>query len=90
MFNVIKQKIFCYESLKYIYVYPHTIIVNNKSIQNHIATFFISGEAVEESVIIAWDEVKKELKYIKEHNVIIHEFAHELDFEEGKINGILQ
>jgi len=87
----LNKKYFCYENLKYIYIYPHTIIVNNKSIQNYIVkneTFLISGEAVGESVIIAWDEVKKELKHLKEHNVIIHEFAHELDFEEGEINGI--
>jgi hypothetical protein len=83
-------KDFCYPSLKYIYVYPHTMILSQKKFTNSIAsdeTVLISGEAVGETVIIAWDELKKEIKSHK-RNVAIHEFAHELDFEEGNINGI--
>lgn len=86
----ISFKDFCYPMLQYIYVYPHTMILNQKSIINDIAsheTVLISGEAVGEAVVIAWDELKKEIKTNK-RNVVIHEFAHELDFEEGAVNGI--
>jgi len=85
----IAYKNFCYPSLKYIYIYPHTIIKQNIN-QNGIIKeeMLISGESIGDSVIIAWDEAKREIFHYKKRNVIIHEFAHELDFEEGEIDGI--
>ena len=85
----VAYKNFCYPSLKYIYVYPHTIIKKHIE-QNGIVKkeMLISGESLGESVVIAWDEAKKEIFHYKKRNVIIHEFAHELDFEEGSIDGI--
>lgn len=70
-------EMFCYPSLENIYIYPHTIKKEE---------LLISGEATKDSVVIAWDEAKKDIN--KSQNVTIHEFAHELDFEEGNINGI--
>jgi len=84
-------KYFCYPSLKYIYVYPHTVILNTSSQKNGIVSkeeILISGEAVGESVVIVWNESKKEAYHNLGRNVVIHEFAHELDFEEGAIDGI--
>ena len=85
----IAYKNFCYPSLKYIYIYPHTIIKEHLN-QNGIIKqeMLISGESVGDSVIIAWDEAKREIFHYKKRNVIIHEFAHELDFEEGVVDGI--
>jgi len=85
----IAYKNFCYPSLKYIYIYPHTIIKKHIN-QNGIIKkeILISGESVGDSVIIAWDEAKREIFHYKKRNVIIHEFAHELDFEEGVVDGI--
>ncbi len=81
----------CYDNLKYIYVYPHKMILdvvqNNGGVYNK-NMFVIEGEAVGESVVIAWDEAKKEAYHLKNHNVIVHEFTHELDFESGIIDGI--
>jgi len=79
---------FCYPDLKYIYVYPHTIVLNTHQNGAVISNeeILISGEALKDGVIIAWDEVKKDIKL--KRNVVIHEFAHILDFEEGEINGI--
>jgi hypothetical protein len=87
----IAYKYFCYPNLRYIYIYPRTVVINN--IQNSEGiisedTTLISGEAVGESVVLVWDEIKKEISHNLGRNVIIHEFAHELDFEEGMINGI--
>jgi len=88
---IVLNKNECYENLKYIYVYPHTIILNrtqnNGGIYNK-EEFLIAGEAVGDSVIIAWNEAKKEIYHLKNHNVIIHEFTHELDFESGMVNGV--
>ncbi len=85
----IAYKNFCYPSLKYIYVYPHTIIKKHFN-QNGIIKkeMLISGESIGDAVIIAWNEAKREIYHYQKRNVIIHEFAHELDFEEGIINGI--
>jgi len=81
----------CYEGLEYIYVYPHTMILdsiqNNGGIYNK-ETFLISGEAVGDSVVISWNEAKKDAYHLRHNNVIIHEFTHELDFESGAVNGI--
>ena len=84
----IAYKNFCYPSLKYIYIYPHTIIKDisqNGVIKKEV---LISGESIGDSVVIAWNEAKREIFHYKKRNVIIHEFAHELDFEEGMIDGI--
>jgi len=85
----IAYKNFCYPSLKYIYIYPHTIIKKHIN-QNGIIRkdMLISGESLGESVIIAWDEAKREIYHYEKRNVIIHEFAHELDYEEGMVDGI--
>jgi hypothetical protein len=85
------NRYFCYPGLKYIYVYPHSVIINNKYQKSGIVSeenAIISGEATGESVIIVWNEAKKEIYHNLGRNVIIHEFAHELDFEEGSFNGI--
>ena len=74
---------FCYPSLNYIYVYPHKIY---KKLKNE--EVILEGESVGDIVVIVWNEAKKEIYHHKKRNVIIHEFAHELDFEEGDFNGI--
>lgn len=41
------------------------------------------------SLVLAWDEVKKNAFAIHEgHNVVFHEFAHQLDLESGGADGI--
>ncbi len=81
---------FCYPSLRYIYIYPYTVILDKtqKGFVMSNETTLISGEAVGEAVVLVWDEIKKEIHHKKGRNVVIHEFAHELDFEESEINGI--
>ena len=81
----------CYEELEYIYVYPHTMILDNIRNNGGIYTkekFLISGEAIGESVVISWNEAKKDAYHLRHQNVVIHEFTHELDFESGIVNGV--
>ncbi len=80
---------FCYPSLEYIYIYPNVIVKQKEG--NFIKSnekILISGEAVGEFVVLVWNEAKREIYHNMGRNVIIHEFAHELDFEEGMIDGI--
>lgn len=81
----------CYENLKTIIIYPNTIIT--KEIRSHggIYTqerFLLEGQSTNDTVIISWHEAKKEAYHLSRHNVIIHEFAHEIDFMDGEIDGI--
>jgi Mlc titration factor MtfA (ptsG expression regulator) len=81
------SKYFCYPNLEYIFIYPNTIM--KKEIKNYIANqiTLIEGEATANAVIISLKDAKKELKSCK-RNVIIHEFAHEIDYSDGIVDGI--
>jgi Mlc titration factor MtfA (ptsG expression regulator) len=83
----IYSKYFCYPNLKYIFVYPNTIV--KKELENYFANeeILIEGEATDDVVLISWNDAKKEIKSCK-RNVIIHEFAHEIDLAEGAIDGL--
>jgi Mlc titration factor MtfA (ptsG expression regulator) len=81
------SKYFCYPNLEYIFVYPNTMI--KKEIEKYFVSqeILIEGEALSDAVIISWNDAKKEIKKCK-RNVIIHEFAHEIDLADGSINGL--
>ena len=85
----VAYKYFCYPNLKYIFVYPNTIILHQRKIENIVSNeeTLIEGEATNDAVIIVWNEAKREIEK-NTRNVIIHEFAHELDYAEGAIDGI--
>jgi len=85
----VAYKYFCYPNLKYIFVYPNTIILHQRKIENIVSNeeVLIEGEATNDAVIIVWNEAKREIEK-NTRNVIIHEFAHELDYAEGAIDGI--
>jgi Mlc titration factor MtfA (ptsG expression regulator) len=81
------SKYFCYPNVEYIFVYPSTIV--KKEIEKYFANqeILIEGEATKDAVIISWNDAKKEIKSCK-RNVIIHEFAHEIDLADGNIDGL--
>jgi len=88
---IVLNKNECYDELEAIYVYPHTMILDSVRGNGGIYTkenFLISGEAVGDAVVIAWDEVKRDVYHYRNQNVIVHEFTHELDFESGIVNGV--
>ena len=87
--ETVAYKYFCYPSLKYIFVYPNIIVLHQKRIENIVSNeeMLIEGEATGDAVIIVWNEAKREIQKCT-RNVIIHEFAHELDYAEGAIDGI--
>lgn len=81
----------CYDDLKTIIVYPHAVIVKEVKSVGGIFTkeqFVIQGQSANDTVVITWHEAKKEAYHLRHNNVIIHEFAHEIDFMDGYIDGV--
>jgi Mlc titration factor MtfA (ptsG expression regulator) len=81
----------CYEDLEYILVYPY-VMISEQIRQNggiyHKDEFLLAGQSAGDTVVIAWNEAKKDAYHLYKNNVIIHEFAHELDFLTGEANGV--
>ena len=81
----------CYESLRTIIVYPHAVVTKQIKAFGGIYTkgeFLIQGQSANDTVVIAWHEAKKEAYHLRHSNVIIHEFAHEIDMMDGVVDGV--
>ena len=81
----------CYEDLKTIIIYPHAVIIKEVKSAGGIFTkeqFVIQGQSANHTVVITWHEAKKEAYHLRHNNVIIHEFAHEIDFMDGYADGV--
>ncbi len=81
----------CYDNLKTIIIYPNTVALDNLQASNGIYTkekFLIDGQSANDTVIIVWHDAKKEAYHLRHDNVIVHEFAHEIDFMDGEIDGV--
>ena len=73
-----------------IIVYPEHFIVNNGHTSGgiyHNETSVLEGQSANGTVVISWQDIKHDLAQQQKENVIIHEFAHELDFEDGFADG---
>jgi Mlc titration factor MtfA (ptsG expression regulator) len=81
----------CYDNLKTIIIYPSAVAFENVQASGGIYTkekFLIDGQAANDTVIIIWNDAKKEAYHLRHDNVIVHEFAHEIDFMDGEVDGI--
>ncbi|MCJ7764954.1 MAG: zinc-dependent peptidase [Thiovulaceae bacterium] len=81
----------CYESLKTIIVYPHAVVSRQIQSNGGIYTngqFSFDGQSANDTVVITWHEAEQAAYHLRHNNVIIHEFAHEIDFMDGEIDGI--
>ncbi len=83
----------CYGKLRSILVYPSAFIVNRETVDEAGVHTEWREPRIGESweigrVIIAWDEVAPEpAGFDRSGNVVLHEFAHQLDAEDGIVNG---
>ncbi|WP_309499872.1 zinc-dependent peptidase [Sulfurovum sp.] len=71
-------------------VYPKHFIVNETHSSggiNHNETSILEGQSANGTVVISWQDIKQNITQQQKDNVIIHEFAHELDFEDGFADG---
>jgi Mlc titration factor MtfA (ptsG expression regulator) len=82
-----------YPDLSAILVYPGAYVVkDNRTMDGHVV---IQGDQtrlgeswVRGVVILAWDETRRGASNIHDgHNVVLHEFAHQLDAEDGYMDG---
>ena len=81
----------CYENLNTIIIYPNDVITERVRANGGIyakEAFVLEGESAGGTVVIAWHEAKKEAYHPHNHNVIVHELAHELDYEDGVADGV--
>ena len=83
-----------YRRLKTVVVYPGVYVVPTA---RHVGSGVMeesrehrAGESWHEgAVVLAWDEVCEALAHPGSgQNVVLHEFAHQLDFEDGQANGV--
>jgi len=82
-----------YPNLEHILVYPSVFIVDNQQIANggvvSQSQDLLAGESWQwGKVVLSWQTTRDDAaKPFDGHNVVIHEFAHQLDQEDGKANG---
>lgn len=81
-----------YPELDTVLVYPHPYVTH---VEHHEGPIVIEGseERLGESwraglVVLAWDQVERDVRAHRSgHNVVLHEFAHQLDAEDGAVDG---
>lgn len=82
-----------YPSLRTVLVYPSTFVVPT---MRHVGSGVmeeghrvLAGESWQEgAVVLAWDEICKAIQSPGSgYNVVLHEFAHQLDYEDGQTDG---
>lgn len=89
---IVNRDVECYPRLRTVLVYPTTYVAKEKESFNRDKTS--NSVRLGESwtigtVVLAWDSVKKDaFKMDDGHNVTMHEFAHQLDQEDGYGDGI--
>ena len=84
----------CYPQLDSVLVYPSTFLVSREERDEAGLVSVHHSELVGESwsqgkIILAWDDVERGVGNFRDgYNVVLHEFAHELDHEDGVTNGV--
>jgi Mlc titration factor MtfA (ptsG expression regulator) len=82
---LLNRKVRCYPRLYSVLVYPSAYVVENEIDEKSVRL----GESWRTgAVVLAWDSVKHgAANFADGHNLVIHEFAHQLDQEDGSGDG---
>lgn len=90
---ILNMKGYAYHSLRSILVYPSTFIAT-REVRDDLGLVSTShtallGESWDQGkVVLAWDNVEHGVCNLEDgRNVVLHEFAHQLDSESGTVNG---
>jgi Mlc titration factor MtfA (ptsG expression regulator) len=90
---LLNRKTDIYPKLQTILVYPRAFIRQQQQINNDGLQFTqrqaLAGESWEfGKIVLSWEDTLQGAEITDDgHNVVIHEFAHQLDQEDGKANG---
>ena len=81
---LLNREVRCYPRLCSVLVYPSTYVVRENDEESvRLGESWRSG-----AVVLAWDSVKRgAANFADGHNLVIHEFAHQLDQEDGAGDG---
>ena len=88
---ILKLGLDCYEGWVAVIVYPsgfapERIVRDEYGVEHHVQSS-LAGEAWQRGpVVLAWDEAEH-AGIIDGNNLVIHEFAHKLDMQNGEANG---
>lgn len=80
-----------YPDLSTILIYPDSVLIEHNRAEGGIHTseeVAIDGQSANSTVVITWDAARNEALTMGPDNLILHEFAHEIDFMDGEIDGI--
>jgi len=78
------------DHVRTIIVYPEHFIIHETHSSGgitHNETSILEGQSANGTVVLSWQDIKHDISKGEKDNVIIHEFAHELDFEDGEADG---
>jgi len=81
----------CYDNLKTIILYPSPVVLDNVRNNGGIYTkedFLIDGQSANDTVVLVWHDARYEAYHLRHDNVIVHEFAHEIDYMDGEVDGV--
>ncbi|MBN2870913.1 MAG: zinc-dependent peptidase, partial [Campylobacterales bacterium] len=80
-----------YPDLATILIYPDSVMIKQNRTDGGIVTneeVAIDGQSANGTVVITWDAARSEALQMGPDNLILHEFAHEMDFMDGEIDGV--
>lgn len=85
----------CFPNLDTILLYPHAYIASGKNliaegsgVLDNVESVRLGESWQNGAVVLAWDHVKSgAINFDDGHNVVLHEFGHQLDQESGTANG---
>ncbi len=82
-----------FPNLRSVLVYPHAYIVNELTMNSYVVEerrVARLGESwTRDQLVLSWEQVQQDIRNWKDgHNVILHEFAHQLDQEDGLAEGV--
>ena len=84
-----------FPGVKSIILYPGTFVPKVPQLDGHVRLepehepAPLLGESLRGVIVLSWDSVLQSVAEPRDgHNVVLHEFAHELDHEDGYVDGI--
>ncbi len=80
-----------FEDLDTVLIYPHDVVVKGVHQKRGVLSegeSLLEGESTPGTILLAWSEAKHEAFHHNCGNVIVHELAHLLDFEEYYVEGM--